>query len=329
MCDIEYRFTVRPLSDEEGGGWLVEYPDLTGCMSDGETIAEAIANGEDAKLCWIAAMKEAGRPSNTQTSSLPGPVREVLSLPFIDGARFGAVIEALGTLPTEGQVDLVNRLINARGEYLAHRMSACDGESHQGVCRERLREIGSAAGRLLRLIHRDGSDAQPWNLHPAITLALPQLCRLAADRGPDQSWVGALGRLESMLADLEKVGIEAEAVFPRPFPKKHGGRRREGHNPATGLVERLIEIYENSRTRYPESGPVPAYGAPLIQFVRAGLAFAVSPPAEVTDSEGRRHQSSEVRYLETDLAKDSRITDNAIRGIFDRLHRSSRKQALV
>jgi len=61
MSDIEYRFTVRPLSEEEGGGWLVEYPDLPGCMSDGETIDEAIANAEDAKRCWIAAMKEAGR----------------------------------------------------------------------------------------------------------------------------------------------------------------------------------------------------------------------------------------------------------------------------
>jgi antitoxin HicB len=42
--------------------WLVEYPDLPSCMSDGETIEEAIANSEDAKRCWIAAMKEAGRP---------------------------------------------------------------------------------------------------------------------------------------------------------------------------------------------------------------------------------------------------------------------------
>jgi antitoxin HicB len=41
---------------------LVEFPDLPGCMSDGETIEEAIANGEDAKHDWIAAMKEAGRP---------------------------------------------------------------------------------------------------------------------------------------------------------------------------------------------------------------------------------------------------------------------------
>ncbi|MGA8755667.1 MAG: type II toxin-antitoxin system HicB family antitoxin [Stellaceae bacterium] len=63
MSDIEYRFTVRPLTEEGAvAGWLVEYPDLPGCMSDGETIEEAIANAEDAKSCWIAAMKEAGRP---------------------------------------------------------------------------------------------------------------------------------------------------------------------------------------------------------------------------------------------------------------------------
>jgi antitoxin HicB len=62
MSDTEYRFTVQPLSEDEGGGWLVEFPDLPGCMSDGETVEEAIANGEDAKCCWIAAMKEAGRP---------------------------------------------------------------------------------------------------------------------------------------------------------------------------------------------------------------------------------------------------------------------------
>ena len=36
--DVPHRFTVRPLS--EGGGYLIEFPDLPGCMSDGETIEE-------------------------------------------------------------------------------------------------------------------------------------------------------------------------------------------------------------------------------------------------------------------------------------------------
>jgi antitoxin HicB len=61
MSDSEYRFTARLLSGDEGGGYLIEFPDLPGWMSDGETIEEAITNGEDAKRCWIAAMNEAGR----------------------------------------------------------------------------------------------------------------------------------------------------------------------------------------------------------------------------------------------------------------------------
>ena len=61
MKPSDYPFTVRRLSDEEGGGILIEYPDLPGCMSDGETIEEAVANGEDAVKCWLAAAKQASR----------------------------------------------------------------------------------------------------------------------------------------------------------------------------------------------------------------------------------------------------------------------------
>ena len=62
MSETEYRFTIRPLTAEEGGGYLIEFPDLPGCMSDGETIEEALANGAEAKRDWIAAMRDAGRP---------------------------------------------------------------------------------------------------------------------------------------------------------------------------------------------------------------------------------------------------------------------------
>ena len=61
MSEIEYRFTVRPMTAQEGGGYLIEFPDLPGCMSDGETVEEAIANGAEAKRDWIAAMRQAGR----------------------------------------------------------------------------------------------------------------------------------------------------------------------------------------------------------------------------------------------------------------------------
>jgi antitoxin HicB len=42
MSDTQYRFTVRPLTEDEGGGYLIEFPDLPGCISDGETIEEAL-----------------------------------------------------------------------------------------------------------------------------------------------------------------------------------------------------------------------------------------------------------------------------------------------
>lgn len=57
----EYPFTIRHLTLEEGGGYLIEYPDLPGCMSDGENIEQTVKNGEDAVKCWIEAAEEIGR----------------------------------------------------------------------------------------------------------------------------------------------------------------------------------------------------------------------------------------------------------------------------
>ncbi len=59
---LDYPFQVRPLGDEDGGGYLIEFPDLPGCLSDGETVEEAIANGLDALQSWIATASEFGDP---------------------------------------------------------------------------------------------------------------------------------------------------------------------------------------------------------------------------------------------------------------------------
>jgi hypothetical protein len=250
--------------------------------------------------------------------SLPGPVLKALSFPGVDAARFCAVVEAFGPLPEEAQVDLANRLILARGQYVAHRMSVCDSQSGQGVRRKRLEELGAAAKRLRRLLHRDGADPKPWNLHPAISLALPRLFEISAEHRSDQIWADqGLTRFAAMLTDLAEVGTEAETIFPAQFPSNHGGRRRKGSMPETGLIENLIVIYAAMQAK---SGPEPKFDAQLKRFVRMGLAFAVSSPPEIVDSEGRRYQLFEARFLETDLPEPSRITDEAIRGVFDRWH---------
>jgi len=43
MSEIEYRFPIRPLVEDKRGGYLIEFPDLPGCMSDEGTMGEAIA----------------------------------------------------------------------------------------------------------------------------------------------------------------------------------------------------------------------------------------------------------------------------------------------
>ena len=69
----DYPFTIRYLTDEEGGGFLIEFPDLPGCLSDGETIEEAIENGQDAMMCWLKTAKESGmkipRPGQLESQS--------------------------------------------------------------------------------------------------------------------------------------------------------------------------------------------------------------------------------------------------------------------
>jgi antitoxin HicB len=52
---------LRPLLEEEGGGWLASFPDLPGCMSDGESPEEALRNAAEAESAWLAANEKWGR----------------------------------------------------------------------------------------------------------------------------------------------------------------------------------------------------------------------------------------------------------------------------
>lgn len=62
MSPLSYPVLVRPLSEDEGSGYLAAVPDLPGCMSDGETPEEAIVNVRGAILCWFEMAEEMNRP---------------------------------------------------------------------------------------------------------------------------------------------------------------------------------------------------------------------------------------------------------------------------
>lgn len=70
----DYPFQIRPLTEEDGGGWLIVFPDFPGAvMSDGETSEEALVNGRDALEGVIAIYQEDGRDLPAPGSGIAPP----------------------------------------------------------------------------------------------------------------------------------------------------------------------------------------------------------------------------------------------------------------
>jgi predicted RNase H-like HicB family nuclease len=65
---LDYPVLIEPLRAEDGGGFAAFVPDLPGCMTDGETPEEALANVRDAIESWIDEARALGRP-------IPPPTR--------------------------------------------------------------------------------------------------------------------------------------------------------------------------------------------------------------------------------------------------------------
>lgn len=70
MSRLEYPVVVERLPVDEGGGFVATVPDLPGCMSDGDTPEEALANVQDAIATWIEAANDLGH-------SVPKPSRRL------------------------------------------------------------------------------------------------------------------------------------------------------------------------------------------------------------------------------------------------------------
>ncbi len=60
------RFKVVITYDKEYKGYVVDVPELVGCMSQGKTIDEALSNIKDAIKGWLEVEKEHGRFDSTK-----------------------------------------------------------------------------------------------------------------------------------------------------------------------------------------------------------------------------------------------------------------------
>lgn len=77
-------YKIELIPDMEEGGYAVSCPELPGCISFGDTIEEAMANIEDAKIAWLSAALEDGaaipEPENLESYSGQFKIRMPKSL---------------------------------------------------------------------------------------------------------------------------------------------------------------------------------------------------------------------------------------------------------
>ena len=91
-----YPFEIRPLTEAEGGGFMISYPDFSECVSDGETVEETLANGKDALKTTIAALKAKGLPVPAPNSGGVASGKFVARVPKTIHARLAMRAKAEG-----------------------------------------------------------------------------------------------------------------------------------------------------------------------------------------------------------------------------------------
>ena len=79
------RYTVV-LEEEADGGYVVSVPALPGCVSEGDTRAEALANIREAIALYIDDCREAGDPISTEAGK---EFVEVEAIQPVPGANAG------------------------------------------------------------------------------------------------------------------------------------------------------------------------------------------------------------------------------------------------
>lgn len=70
------RFEIKPLLEEDGGGYMIEFPDFPGCIADGATPEEAMREGRDSLQSYIGSLKELGRKVPESGGAFAGQWRQ-------------------------------------------------------------------------------------------------------------------------------------------------------------------------------------------------------------------------------------------------------------
>jgi len=115
FADLDkYPFIIRPLSADDGGGYLIEYPDLPGCHSDGDSPEQALAHGRDAVRAYLLSCRKHGDPIPKPSSPARSSGQFRVRMPKSLHARLVAQAEKEG-------VSLNMLMVTAAAEALGQR----------------------------------------------------------------------------------------------------------------------------------------------------------------------------------------------------------------
>ncbi|WP_029502479.1 type II toxin-antitoxin system HicB family antitoxin [Lachnoclostridium phytofermentans] len=80
-----YPAILTPFSDDSGG-FVVEFPDLQGCITEGKTLAEALEMGVDAASGWVLDELEDGNkiPAPSNITDIIPPAGSFVNLFVLD-----------------------------------------------------------------------------------------------------------------------------------------------------------------------------------------------------------------------------------------------------
>lgn len=88
---LVYPAVFTPYEDESGG-YVVEFPDLPGCVTGGDDMAEAIFMAEDAASGWVLTELEEGKkaPSSTDYQNVLTKPGQFVSMVALDMDAYAA-----------------------------------------------------------------------------------------------------------------------------------------------------------------------------------------------------------------------------------------------
>ena len=90
-----YPAVFKPFSDQ-GGGYVVEFPDLPGCVTEGKDLKEAIEMGIDAASGWILGELEDGEqiPPASSFSKIAAENDNIVNMLLLN---IGSYVEKYGS----------------------------------------------------------------------------------------------------------------------------------------------------------------------------------------------------------------------------------------